>query len=164
MAFSTHGHHTGGRTPTYITWQSMHARCRYPGNASYAHYGARGVSVCDRWRSFAAFLEDMGERPAGQTLDRVDPNGHYEPNNCRWATASEQRRNQRGSTARIERARVIERLWADGRSLKDIAAVVGMTPGSIRVEFARLRAKGLADLPHRIRVNAVHDAGQTPSG
>lgn len=73
----------------------MHGRCRHPGNASYADYGGRGITVCERWRSFEAFLADMGTRPEGMTLDRRDPDKNYTPDNCRWATGSEQNRNKR---------------------------------------------------------------------
>lgn len=92
-----HGHASNGElSPTYRTWRSMMLRCDHPSQDSYQYYGERGITVCDRWRdSFESFLADMGERPDGKSIDRVDVNGNYEPGNCRWATASEQRRNQR---------------------------------------------------------------------
>lgn len=82
-------------TPTYSSWRSMRDRCSNPRSISYPYYGARGVTVCARWAKFEAFLEDMGERPAKTTLDRIDTYGNYEPGNCRWATRSQQNANQR---------------------------------------------------------------------
>jgi hypothetical protein len=73
----------------------MRTRCENPKATKYAIYGGRGITVCARWDSFENFLTDMGERPEGLTLDRIDVNGNYEPGNCRWATAKEQRANQR---------------------------------------------------------------------
>ena len=87
-------------SPTYRTWLGMRNRCRNPRSGQYAYYGGRGIAVCDRWNVFENFLSDMGERPAGRSIDRIDVNGNYEPSNCRWATASEQRRNQRPRTRR----------------------------------------------------------------
>lgn len=81
--------------PLYPAWAGMINRCHNPNNSSYHRYGAMGVIVCDRWREdFLNFLADMGERPEGKTLDRFPNNlGNYEPGNCRWATAKEQRAN-----------------------------------------------------------------------
>jgi hypothetical protein len=77
----------------------MKARCYNPKATGYKNYGGRGIKVCKRWRqSFRAFLEDMGDRPEGMTLDRKDNNGPYKKNNCRWATPAQQRQNQRHST------------------------------------------------------------------
>ena len=88
-----HGHAAcRNGSPTYRSWQQMRQRCDNPRASQFAKYGARGITVCDRWRDcFANFLADMGERPAGTTLDRW-PNGrgNYEPGNCRWATPRQQ--------------------------------------------------------------------------
>ncbi len=80
--------------PLYETWRGMRQRCTNPNHSAYIYYGAKGISVCDRWSSFLNFVEDMGERPLGQTLDRIKSDEDYSPSNCRWATVSEQLRNR----------------------------------------------------------------------
>lgn len=83
---------------TYKSWSSMKSRCQDPNRHNYKFYGGLGVKVCDRWQEFSGFLEDMGERPANTTLDRIDPAGNYEPGNCRWADSHTQRVNRRKKT------------------------------------------------------------------
>jgi hypothetical protein len=88
-------------TPAYKSWSSMMSRCNNPNAPDYCDYGGRGISVCERWRSFVSFYEDMGARPVGCTLDRKDPDAGYTPENCRWADARTQAQNKRGSRQRV---------------------------------------------------------------
>ncbi len=94
----THGKY---KTPEYRVWKAMWARVTNPNHKSYVNYGARGIVICERWKSFVNFMADMGPRPSKQhSIDRINNDGNYEPGNCHWATAKEQRLNQRPAKLR----------------------------------------------------------------
>lgn len=97
MSFPTHGHSKNrDRSLTYKSWQAMIARCTNPKHPAFHYYGGRGITICDEWLAdFKTFLRDVGERPEGLTLDRINTNGNYEPNNCRWVDFFTQNRNRR---------------------------------------------------------------------
>lgn len=91
-AKTTHGM---TETPTWNSWHSMRLRCENPNAPDYPDYGGRGITICERWASFENFLEDMGVRPEGKTLDRIENMGNYERDNCKWSTPKEQANNRR---------------------------------------------------------------------
>lgn len=99
-----HGHETKkGKSRTYTTWDNMTQRCTNPNRPEYKYYGGRGITICTEWKDFATFYADMGERPNGMSLDRIDTNGNYEPNNCKWSTRAEQMLNRRPYSQRSDK-------------------------------------------------------------
>ena len=113
----THGRDSKDRT--YRIWSAMRSRCMTKSNKCYAGYGGRGITVCDRWSSFESFFEDMGEAPDGLSIDRINNELGYSPDNCRWATQKEQTRNTR------------QNVWieynGETKVLTDWAAFAGVT-------------------------------------
>lgn len=128
-----HGHARQKTSPTYRSWSTMIARCYYPSSPSFPYYGAKGITVCDRWRDFANFLTDMGERPGLDfSIDRFpDKSGNYEPGNCRWATRKEQSNNTTQNIIFMHKGKM--------QSIADIARDVGMPYDRLKT---RLRRKG----------------------
>lgn len=123
-------------SPEYTSWQAMKARCCNPTDKDYPRYGGRGISVCQSWLdSFEAFFADMGRRPPGMTLERIDTDGNYAPGNCEWATATDQARNRRRS---------VYVNWKNSRvHLVDVASELGITYGAafMRLQRGKLNAE-----------------------
>jgi hypothetical protein len=120
---TTHGH-TAFRSRTYRSWISMRIRCFNKSSTGYQRYGGRGISVCQAWDSFAQFLADMGDRPENTTLDRINSDGDYSPENCRWSTYKQQARNKHKS--------VMLTFNGDIKCVADWAEHLGMSENAIR--------------------------------
>lgn len=130
-----HGHSSNGkRTPTYIVWENMKARVNNPKNTYYSDYGGRGICIDPRWDNFKNFLEDMGERPEGMTLDRKDNSGNYCQINCRWATKLTQANNTRSNRfIEVDGIRLTTAQWAKK---------IGLTPMAL---YNRLNKHGWSE-------------------
>lgn len=139
----------GGMTSEYRAWVDMRARCEKPQCRAFPYYGARGIKVCERWSNFATFLDDMGRRPSPRhSLDRIDNDGDYTPENCRWATRDVQSHNKRGAsnTGRLgirwdaARGRYAWAVSRDGKTLRGRATT--LTEASAAHAAARAQLYG----------------------
>ena len=147
-----HGHSPkGDRSPTYKTWASMHSRCKDKSNTNY--FG-KGIHVCDRWNEFSNFLEDMGERPENCTIDRINPDGNYDPENCRWATSADQSRNKSGS--------IIVEFNGINLNLKDLADQFGIPTTTIYRRYHQgVRGADLVSKKNRLKLRVGSKASNS---
>lgn len=125
---STHGL-SASHPREYRSWKDMRARCRNPNDTDFKDYGGRGISVCQRWDSFADFFADMGIRPKGATLDRINTDGDYTPSNCRWASATTQANNKRSN----------RKLTINGetKTLQEWCRIHGLDHSKVRYRLSR---------------------------
>ena len=125
-------------TPTHQSWGQMIQRCTNPKRRHWRRYGGRGITVCDQWRrSFESFFADMGERPRGCTLDRIDNDRGYEPGNCRWTTPAVQARNSSNAKLTVDAVNEIRGRAEHGESQTSIAARFAITVGHVNNVVAR---------------------------
>lgn len=132
----THGQ---SKTPLYHLWHTMIARCHTPTHTAYRYYGGRGIQVCARWReSFDAFVADIGPRPVGLEIDRIDPDGNYEPGNVRWADQQTQKMNRANRSGNYQPRRFT---WnGQEYGVSELASIAGMSYGMM---YSRLM-KGIS--------------------
>ena len=148
--FLKHGATQGGWSRTYRSWQSIFQRCDNPKHPDFDYYGGRGITVCARWReSFENFRTDMGERPEGMTLDRRDNSKGYGPDNCRWATRTQQSRNSRQTKLEEHEPEQIRWLVAEGLSLRAVAGFFDVSDSLVYavVKNKAWKASTLDDVP-----------------
>lgn len=136
-------------TGTYGSWAAMKRRCMAINSSDYRRYGGRGITVCDRWKTFVNFLADMGERPLGKSLDRIDNTGNYEPGNCKWSTQKEQASNTRTS--------VHMTLNGETRTMKEWSRRIGLCYQTLQARYH----SGWSDF--KALTEPVYISGMVPS-
>lgn len=125
-----HGHAANGRRSRALSiWSGMHDRCNRPNNHAYQYYGGRGIFVCERWKDFHSFLSDMGEPGVGMSIDRIDVNGPYSPENCRWANSDVQANNTRSNRKFLFNGEL--------KTIAQIAREIGVPAGTLYSRFNR---------------------------
>ena len=137
----SHGHaFRGKRSSTYQIWEGAKKRCKSPTCKAYPNYGGRGLIFCDRWLNFANFLEDMGEKPDKMTLERIDNNKGYYPENCKWASRKEQSDNKRNNilVSAFGKTQTISQ-WADETGLSYVAIYLRLRKGKTHEESVTKR-------------------------
>lgn len=117
------------KLPEYSVWKGMRGRCDNPNNQKYANYGGRGITICARWSDFWKFYSDMGKRPEGCSIDRIDVNKGYSPDNCRWATV-EMQENNRTTTRFVT-------IGKETKSIKQWADIYGISDTTVRDRIYR---------------------------
>lgn len=118
--------------PLYATWHAMMGRCYKHKNPKFNRYGGRGIYVCERWHKVENFVADLGEKPKGKTLDRIDNDGPYSPENCRWATLLEQARNRPQALLSDSQRESAIRLYNERPSPKWVASVLGIKAHDVK--------------------------------
>lgn len=150
VQYTKHGQAGKVRTKTYQIWQAMIRRCCNPNTRDYRRYGARGIQVCDRWRTFENFFDDMGVCPDGLTLDRINTYGNYEPSNCRWATYLQQNNNRRDNR--------LFTLNGESHSVSEWSIITGLTIPTLvgRLYSGKWDIADALTVPHRGRNPKKH--------
>lgn len=117
-------------SPTYKVWGGIIQRCNNNKSTSYPRYGGLGIKVCDSWLIYENFKRDMGDRPHGMSIDRINPHGNYAPDNCRWASTTAQARNKKTPRTDFATAEKARKMYSEGKKPKEISEILGISRGS----------------------------------